>query len=135
MSYTIEAIEGIGPAYGQKLVAAGIRTTGALLRQCGHARGRRAVSERTGIAEATLLKWVNLADLMRVSGIGPEFSELLEAAGVDTVKELRTRNAANLAQAMGEANARRSLTRTTPGVRRVEQWVAAAGRLDPIVTY
>jgi predicted flap endonuclease-1-like 5' DNA nuclease len=135
MSYAIEDIEGIGPAYGQKLVAAGVRTTGALLRKCGHAPGRRAVSEQTGIAEPTLLKWVNLADLMRVSGIGPEFSELLEAAGVDTVKELRTRNAANLAQAMAETNARRALTRTTPGVRRVEQWIAAAGRLDPVVTY
>jgi len=135
MSYQIESIEGIGPSYGKLLAAAKVRTTGALLRRCATPGGRQEVSDETGISKAQLLKWVNLADLMRVPGVGPEFSELLEAAGVDTVKELRNRSADRLAQALVTTNAKRHLTRATPGVRSVRGWIARAARMDPAVTY
>lgn len=135
MSYQIESIEGIGPSYGKMLAAAKVRTTGGLLRRCATPRGRQTVSSETGISKAQLLKWVNLADLMRVPGIGPEFSELLEAAGVDTVKELRNRSADKLAQALATTNAKQHLTRATPGVRSVQGWIAKAARMDPVITY
>lgn len=135
MSYKIEEIEGIGPAYAQKLRVGGIRTTNDLLKLCSDARGRRSVSERTGVSEGTLLKWVNLADLMRISGIGSEFSELLEAAGVDTVKELKMRNPENLTEKMKEVNAVRRLTRATPGIGSVKKWVGQAATLKPVITH
>lgn len=87
--YPVAKIEGIGPTYAEKLLAAGIRTTAALLERAKDPRGRKALAGETGIEESKVLKWANMADLMRVRGIGEEYSELLEAAGVDTVKELR----------------------------------------------
>lgn len=135
MAYKIDEIEGIGPAFAQKLQPAGIRTTSDLLKHCATGAGRRTVSERTGLSERQLLEWVNLADLMRIKGIGSEFSELLEAAGVDTVKELRNRNPVNLAQQLREVNAAKRLSRATPGVKSVERWVAEAARLDPVVSH
>ena len=103
MSYKIQEIEGIGPAHAEKLAAADIDTTGELLKLCCDAKGRKATAEKTGVSESQLLKWANMADLMRISGVARQYSELLEAAGVDTVKELRNRNAANLAAKMAEA--------------------------------
>ena len=100
MSYEIQEIEGIGSAYGQRLQDAGLTTTDALLKACADPKGRKETAAKTGFSESQLLKWANMSDLMRVSGIGQEFSELLEAAGVDTVKELRNRNADNLAAKM-----------------------------------
>ncbi len=135
MAYKIEEIEGIGPGYAQKLTLVNIRTTADLLKSCSDPRGRETVSARTGISPAQLLKWVNLADLMRISGIGSEYSELLEAAGVDTVKELRTRNADNLAAALKDANTRKRLTRTTPGTGTVAKWVKEAADMTPMVTH
>ncbi len=135
MNYKIEEIEGIGPSYAEKLAAARIRTTGDLLELCANAAGRASVSAKTGVSEAQLLKWVNLADLMRVSGIGAEYSELLEAAGVDTVKELRTRNPENLADKMKSVNATRKLTRMTPSHKTIAKWVSHASRLQPTVTH
>ena len=135
MSYKIEDIEGIGPAFGQKLSMAKIETTEDLLALCDSAKGRAAVSKTTGISEAQLLKWANMADLMRISGIGSEYSELLEAAGVDTVKELRNRNAANLAAKIAEVNAAKKLTRTTPSTEVVQGWIGNAAQLPPIITY
>ena len=88
MSYKIQEIEGIGPVYAEKLAAADIDTTEELLKLCCDARGRKTTAEKTGVSESQLLKWANMADLMRISGIGSEFSELLEAAGVDTVNGL-----------------------------------------------
>ena len=82
-----------------------------------------------------LLKWANMADLMRISGIGGENAELLEAAGVDTVKELRTRNAENLAAKMAEINAVKKLTRRVASAKQVAQWVEQAGKLDPKITH
>ena len=91
MSYRIDEIEGIGKTYAGKLAAAEIRRTDDLLEKCGSAAGRREVARTTGLSEAQLLEWTNMADLMRISGVGEEYSELLEAAGVDTVKELKQR--------------------------------------------
>lgn len=135
MAYKIEDIEGIGPAYAKKLGGAGISTTDHLLDKCATPSGRKAVAQATGMGEGTILKWTNLADLMRVSGIGPQFSELLEGAGVDTVKELRNRNAENLATAMETVNKTKKLTRVSPPTATVAKWVAAAKKMDPRITY
>ena len=135
MNYKIQDIEGIGPAYAQKLSEAGIDTTGAMLKLCCHKRGRKETAVKTGLSEGQLLKWANLADLMRVSGVGAEYSELLEAAGVDTVKELRTRNAENLASKMAEINSQKKLTRTVPSAKVVAKWVSQAATLDPVISH
>ena len=135
MSYKIEEIEGIGPAYAEKLSAADIGTTDDLLKLCCDAKGRKATAEKTGVSESQLLKWANMADLMRISGVGSEFSELLEAAGVDTVKELRNRNAENLAAKMAEVNATKKLTRSVPSGKVVTAWVEQAKTLEPIITH
>ncbi|MCB1476799.1 MAG: DUF4332 domain-containing protein [Rhodobiaceae bacterium] len=135
MSYTISKIEGIGPKYAARLKKAGINTTARLLERGCDPKGRRSVADESGIDETLILKWTNMADLMRVKGVGEEYSELLEAAGVDTVKELRRRNATNLHQAMVEANGDRRLVRVLPSPNRVYQWVEQAKNLPPILTY
>lgn len=135
MNYPIEEIEGIGPVYGKKLSAAGITTTAKLLDRCASAKGRREVADKTGLDDGQLLKWANLADLMRISGIGKQFSELLEAAGVDTVKELRNRRPDNLAAKMKEVNSAKKLTRSTPSEKQVEGWVTQAKSLPPVITH
>ena len=135
MNYPIEEIEGIGPVYGKKLSAAGITNTKLLLDRCASAKGRREVAGATGLDDGQLLKWANLADLMRISGIGKQFSELLEAAGVDTVKELRNRRADNLTAKMAEVNAAKKLTRSTPSEKQVTRWVEQAKSLPPVITH
>lgn len=135
MSYKIEEIEGIGPANAGKLAQAKIDTTAELLALCGSAKGRKDVSGKTGVSEGQLLKWANMADLMRISGVGSEYSELLEAAGVDTVKELRNRNAENLAAKMADLNTNKKLTRTVPSAVTVSKWVEQAKSLDPMITH
>jgi len=99
---SIETIEGVGAKYGKKMRAAGIRSTGALLKAGASAKGRKALAEKTGFSAHQILEWTNRCDLMRVRGVGEEYSDLLEASGVDTVKELRNRNAANLVKKMDE---------------------------------
>jgi len=135
MSYKIEEIEGIGPAYAEKLSAADVKTTDDLLKLCCDAKGRKLTAEKTGVSAGQLLKWANMADLMRISGVGSEYSELLEAAGVDTVKELRNRNAENLAVKMAEVNETKNLTRTVPSEKVVKGWVEQAKTLDPLITH
>ena len=135
MSYPIAEIEGIGPVYAGKLEAAGIKTTGALLKRAASPKGRKELSSESGLEESQILKWANMADLMRVKGVGEEYSELLEAAGVDTVKELRNRRADNLHAKMVEVNAAKKLVRVLPGLSNVERWVAHAKELDPVMTY
>lgn len=135
MSYRIEKIEGIGPSYGKKLEETGIVMTAELLKRCGSARGRKDVATRSGLSEAQLLKWANLADLMRIKGVGGQFSELLEAAGVDTVKELRQRNAENLAAKMRKVNETKRLTRVVPSPYQVKGWVEQAKGLDPAISH
>ena len=135
MNYPIEEIEGIGPVYGKKLSAAGVTNTKKLLDRCASAKGRREVAKDTGLDDGQLLKWANLADLMRISGIGKQFSELLEAAGVDTVKELRNRRADNLTAKMVEVNAKKKLTRATPSEKQVSEWIGQAKSLPPVITH
>ena len=135
MGYKIQEIEGIGPAYGQRLQDAGLTTTDALLKACTDPKGRKDTAAKTGFSESQLLKWANMADLMRVSGIGEEYSELLEAAGVDTVKELRNRNADNLAEKMAEVNAEKKLTRAVPSAKVVAKWVEQAKTMEPGISY
>ncbi|MFG1345010.1 DUF4332 domain-containing protein [Xanthobacter autotrophicus DSM 431] len=135
MSYPIIEIEGIGPTYAAKLKAVGLSTTEALLEAAKAPKGRKELAASTGIEESRILKWANMADLMRIKGVGEEYSELLEAAGVDTVKELKTRVPANLLKALVEANEKRKLVRALPTLSMVESWVAKAKELPPVLTY
>ncbi len=132
---SIDTIEGIGHKQATSLRKARIRTVEALLKKGATRKGRRDISSSTGISETLILEWVNRADLMRVRGVGEEYSDLLEAAGVDTIKELRRRNPANLLAAMVEINVGNSLVRRLPTYAMVERWVAHAGELEPIVTH
>ena len=131
----IKEIEGIGPVFGKKLEGAGIATTDALLEQGASKSGRKKIADESGMDESKILSIVNMADLMRVKGVGAEFAELLEAAGVDTLKELRNRNAANLHVALEETNAKKSLTRRVPSLSMVEEFIEQAKAAEPKVTY
>lgn len=135
MSYKIIDIQGIGPVYAEKLVAVGIETVDDLLAKGADAKGRKALEEETGIRHDLILTWVNHADLFRVKGVGPQFAELLEASGVDTVKELRNRNAANLAAKLLEVNEEKHLCRRTPVEKEVAKFIELAKELDVVVTY
>jgi len=135
MSKTIESIEGIGPTYGKKLRAAGCSSVSKLLEMGATRKGRKQLAEACGIDEKRILKAVNMADLFRIKGIGTQYSELLEAAGVDTVKELRNRNVANLTVKMNEVNAEKKLVRQVPSESMVGVWVSQAKELPPMVSY
>ena len=135
MAYKIDKIEGIGPTYAEKLTQAGITTTSSLLSECATPAGRKTVATKTGLKAAQILKWTNMADLMRISGVGEEYSELLEAAGVDTIKELRNRNPANLTTQMKQVNAQKKLVRQPPSLTQVTKWVAHAKELAPSISY
>lgn len=135
MSYAIDKIEGVGPKYAEVLRKNGISRTHHLLERGATRKGRKEVASATGLKETDILKWANMCDLMRIKGVGEEYSELLEAAGVDTIKELRTRKAANLHKAMVEANEKKELVRQLPSVKQVERWVKQAKDLDPVMTY
>ncbi len=131
----IEAIEGVGASYADKLKAAGISTTEALLERGASAKGREEIVGQTGISDRLILRWVNHADLFRIKGVAGEFAELLEASGVDTVPELAQRNAANLCQKMSAANQEKKLVRKLPTESQVTTWIAEAKSLPRIVTY
>jgi PAS domain S-box-containing protein len=131
----IEEIEGIGPVYGQKLADIGVVTTADLLEQGKNRKGRGILVEKTGISSVLVLKWVNMADLMRIHGIGEEYSVLLEKAGVDTVKELRNRNPKNLFEALVQANEAHKLVQRVPHLSEVESWIKEAKQAEPIMTY
>jgi len=134
-SYPILKIEGIGPVYAEKLAEVGIKTTEDLLNAGSSRKGREELVEKTAISSKLVLRWVNMADLMRIPGVGEEYSELLEKAGVDTVKELKMRNPQNLYNAMAESNEKYSLVRRIPSAAEVESWVASAKELEPLLTY
>ena len=135
MNYKIIDIEGIGDVYAPKLIAEGIKTVEQLLDRCAAPAGRKALAEKTGITEKLILKWTNHADLFRINGIGPQFSELLEAAGVDTVKELRHRVAANLAAKVVEVNEEKHLCRRVPSEIEIQKMIDQAKELPPRMTY
>ena len=132
----IDEIEGIGPVYAEKLTAAGVSTTEELLEHGAKPGGRDRLAADTGISGALILEWVNHADLMRIPGVGSEYSDLLEAAGVDSPLELARRNAANLAQTFQEVDAARpNMVRRVPSEATVEGWIDAAKKLDRIVEH
>ncbi len=131
----IAEIEGIGPAYAEKLGKANIKTVEGLLKDGASKKGRQAIAEASGIDEGKILDWVNMADLFRIKGVAGQFAELLKAAGVDTVKELRTRNAENLHTKLVEVNDAKNLTRVVPGVEKIAEFIEQAKGLEPVVTY
>jgi predicted flap endonuclease-1-like 5' DNA nuclease len=132
----IEDVEGIGPAFAEKLIAAGVDTTDDLLNRGASAAGRSNLSEATGISERLLLEWVNHADLMRIDGVGSEFADLLEAAGVDSCAELARRNAKNLAETFQELDAARPNTvRRVPSEATIAGWIEQADQLAKVVTH
>jgi predicted flap endonuclease-1-like 5' DNA nuclease len=135
MAYKVIDIEGVGAAYAEKLAAAGIVTTAQYLDKCTTPAGRKALAEQTGISDKLILKWANHADLFRVKGVGPQFAELLEAAGVDTVKELAHRNAENLAAKMLEVNEEKHLVRRVPVAKEIQKMVDQAKELPGVLTY
>lgn len=134
-SYPIAGIDGLDGEEAEKLRAAGIRTCHALLARARTPRSRRQLSETCGIDECIILRWARIADLTRVRGVAPEYAELLEAAGVGTVKDLRRRNAARLAEQLAEINKDRRLVRLPPGEKRVSAWIAAAQTIEPVLAY
>jgi len=129
------AVEGIGPTHASKLRNAGVETTLDLI-VCGATRERRAdLAKQTGLDEEQILRWTNMADLMRIRGVGEEYSELLEAAGVDTVKELRERNPDDIYKAIATVNAERKLVRHLPGSKQIASWVEDAKTIKVVLTY
>ena len=135
MAKSIEDIEGIGGAYGEKLKAAGISTTDELLAAGRTPAGRKDLCEKTGLGDGQVLKWINMADLFRIKGVASQYAELLECAGVDTVKELKMRNAENLAAKMKEVNDEKSLCKSPPSAKEVAGWVDQAKDLPPGIEY
>jgi predicted flap endonuclease-1-like 5' DNA nuclease len=134
-TYKVEEIEGIGPVLGEKLRAAGINTVDKLLENAATKKQRQSLADETGISEKQILKFTNMADLFRLNGVGQEYAELLEVAGVDTVPELAQRNAANLTAKMEEVNEAKNLTRKTPSATEVEKWIAQAKELPRVIEY
>lgn len=134
-SYSIADIRAIGPFYAGKLKAAGIRSTTKLLERAKSAKGRKLLAETTGIPQEEILRWANLSDMMRIRGVAADYAELLGQAGVDTVKELKRRNAANLVARMAAVNERKKLVEALPSEKRVCGWIEAAKQLEPMITY
>jgi hypothetical protein len=135
MSYPITDIDGIDDDVATVLKSAGIRSTERLLEAARTVKGRKVLAEKTGFGEKQLLAWANVADRMRVKGISKEYAELLQAAGVDTVKELKYRNPQNLARAMADANRKRKLVRLLPSEKVVKRWIENAKLLSLKITY
>jgi predicted flap endonuclease-1-like 5' DNA nuclease len=131
----ISDVEGIGPVYAGQLEAVGVKTTDDLLERGATPKGREELEQKSGIGHALILKWVNRVDLYRINGVGSEYSDLLEIAGVDSVPELAQRNPANLTETVAEANAARNLVRRLPTVEMVTDWVEQAKKLPRVVQY
>lgn len=129
------AIEGIGPKNAEKLARVGVRSTEALLERGGKAKDRKSLAAESGISDTQILEWVNRADLFRIPGVGEQFSDLLEKAGVDTVVELAQRKAENLHVTMAEVNAAKNLVNRMPSVGMVRDWIKAAKSLPRAVDY
>ena len=132
---TITDIEGIGEVYAVKLRTAGVRTTETLLKRGGTPKGRKELAEMTGFSEQTILEWVNRADLFRVRGIGSQYSDLLEAAGVDTVRELAVRKAESLLENLTKVNTEKNKVNKLPTLSQVKSWIQIAKTLSKGVKY
>ncbi len=131
----ITEVQGIGEAYAAKLGTAGIENVEQLLEKGAASQGRKQMAEESGITEKLILRWVNMADLFRIKGIGEEFADLLEAGGVDTVPELGQRNAENLHKKLEEVNEAKNLVRRVPTSSEVGGWIDQAKALPRVVTY
>ncbi len=132
---SLKDIEGIGPVYVARLAEQGLTTTEKLLEAGAAPKGREEIAAKADISKKLVLRWVNMADLFRIKGIGEEYSDLLEAAGVDTVLELAQRNPANLYQKLQQVNMEKELVRQAPGASQVEAWIAQAKELPRVVSY
>jgi predicted flap endonuclease-1-like 5' DNA nuclease len=128
-------VEGIGETYAGKLAKAGIANTKALLEKGATPKGRKEIAEKTGISEKIVLEWINHVDLFRIKGVGEEYSDLLEEAGVDTVPELAQRNPDNLHQKLAEVNQSKKLVRQLPSLTQVQSWVEQAKQLPRVIQY
>jgi hypothetical protein len=135
MTYPLSTIEGLDEDQAAALRAHRIRTTEKLLEAAKSPKGRKLLASKIDIDEKTLLRWANIADKLRIKGMGKEYAELLREVGVDTVKELRYRNPQKLAQSMSEANRRRKLVRFLPSVKLVTRWIEHARKLTQKITY
>ena len=135
MTYPLTDIAGIGSDAASALRVVGIRTTTRLLEAAKDPKGRQCLSGQIGVDAKRILRWANLADRMRIKGVGEDYAELLRAAGVDTVKELKYRNPAKLAKAMRDANDKRKLVRVLPSDRAVVRWIENARRLQIKISY
>ena len=131
----LSEIEGIGPSYEAKLNAIGVKTVEGLLKAGATKKGRLGLAEQSGISEKLVLEWVNAADLFRIRGVGSEYADLLEEAGVDTVVELATRKPENLFKKLVEVNAEKKLVRKLPTEAQVAEWVKEAGKLPRVIEY
>jgi predicted flap endonuclease-1-like 5' DNA nuclease len=128
-------VEGIGPKYAGKLEKAGVGSTDSLLKMGATPAGRKEIASKSGISDSLILEWVNHADLYRIKGVGSEYSDLLEEAGVDTVVELAQRKAANLVAKLVEVNTGKKLVRKLPTQDQVEDWIAQAKKLPRVIKY
>ena len=135
MSYPIAVLENVAPGVTAILKPAGIRTTGKLLEAAKDPKGRKQLAAKLGVDEKRILRWANMADRLRIKGIGEDYAELLEAAGVDTVRELKYRNPGNLAKAIADANGKRKLVRLLPSEKAVRRWIEHAKKLPLKITY
>jgi predicted flap endonuclease-1-like 5' DNA nuclease len=135
ISYPIGKLDGISPDIAAVFKSVGIRTTGKLLEAAKNPKGRKLLAEKTGFDEKRILRWANMADRMRLTGLGKEYAVLLRVVGVDTVRELKYRNPANLAKAMSEANKKRKLVRLLPSEQAVGRWIEQAKKLPLKITY
>lgn len=135
MRYSIAELDGIAPGLARTLKSHGIHTTGRLLEAAKDPKGRKLLAERTGLTPQCLLRIANFADKMRIKGVGEDYAELLEAAGVDTVRELKYRNPGNLAKRMAEVNQNRKLVRNLPSEKVVERWIETAKALPIKIKY
>jgi predicted flap endonuclease-1-like 5' DNA nuclease len=131
----LEEIEGVGEKYAQKLASVGIKSTDDLLEMGKTPKGRKEIAEKSGITETLILKWVNHIDLFRIKGVGSEYADLLEAAGVDTVPELAQRKAENLTSKLIAVNEEKKLVRKVPVQSQVETWIEEAKKLARVITY
>ena len=135
MTYPISDLEKFAPGAAATLKSIGIRTTKGLLEAAKNPKGRKTLSAKTGFDEHRILRWANMADRMRVKGVGEDYAHLLEAAGVDTVRELKYRNPSRLAKAMVEANTKRKLVQLLPTEKTVLRWIEHAKKLTLKITY
>ena len=135
MAKKISEIEGIGPAYTEKLATAGITTIEQLLEKGASKPGRKEIAITTGIDESRILRWVNMADLFRIKGVGEEYSDLLEEAGVDTVVELSQRNPENLHTKILEVNEKNKFVKRPPSLTEIKSWINQAKTLPRKIKY